>query len=345
MSKNIDEIDLMALFHEIYRNKKSIIKVCSICFVIGIVIAFSLPKEYTSYITFASESDKQKMSGSTNALANMIGIADLGTDYGVNENIYPEILKSTPFVLALSKIPIVYDSTEMSLKTYILTRQKYPWWLFWKNKDSEDIDDSMLDTQMMTDIYVEMFKSKVSLKQSDESKLFVLESTFQDPIIAQTVVDSVLSHLQEYITNYRTSKTRHDVEMNKKMVADAKREFILADSLYGSIVDKNANLVTKSTMIIIDRFKNERDLKYNIYQQYASQLALSIIKLQEETPIATIIEPSKSPIAPSSPNKILIIALTTFLGGLAIVGKIITKKIIESYSNGGSEISNDNQEL
>ncbi len=327
--EEMESVDLLALFQEVKKHRKLIIKVGIISFVVGIVIAFSLPKKYVSTISFAPESKNEKVSGSASALVSMMGMGS-NTNYGVNEEVYPEILKSTPFVMTLADIPVVYDGKEMSFSDYVLKEQRYPWWLFWKNKSDKEKQKEMNvhDSSGFAAAYVGMFSRMVSLESEKKTGLYTLRVTFQDPNIAKQLADSVLSNLQTYITNYRTTKTRHDVVVNKKMLADARKEYIIADSLYGSIVDKNANLVTKSSQVVIERFKNERDLKYNIYQQYASQLALSIIKLQEETPIATVIEPARVPHFPSSPNVKLVIVAVTLLGIFLVTAKIVVKKLL-----------------
>lgn len=327
--EDVETLDLIALFKEVYDHRKLVIKVAVVSFVVGVVIAFSLPNKYVSSISFAPESNNDKMSGSTNALVSMIGMGG-STNYGVNEEVYPEILKSTPFVMGLADIPVVCDGKEMPFSDYVLKEQRYPWWSFWKNKSEKEKQKEMNvhESTGIASAYVGMFSQMVSLESEKKTGLYTLKATFQDPDIAKQIADSVLSNLQSYITNYRTTKTRHDVEMNKKMLADARKDYIIADSMYARIVDKNANLVTKSSQVVIERFKNERDLKYNIYQQYASQLALSIIKLQEETPIATVIEPAKVSNAPSSPNVKLVIAAITLLGVFLVVAKIVVKKLL-----------------
>ena len=74
------EIDLLELARKLWNNKKFIIKVTLIGAVIGIVIAFSIPKEYTSTVVFTTNAN-QSTSGNMGALASLAGInlGNMGT--------------------------------------------------------------------------------------------------------------------------------------------------------------------------------------------------------------------------------------------------------------------------
>ena len=50
------EIDLMELFLKVWDQRKLVLKVCGIAAIIGIIVAFSIPKEYTTNVTLAYES-------------------------------------------------------------------------------------------------------------------------------------------------------------------------------------------------------------------------------------------------------------------------------------------------
>ncbi len=87
----------------------------------------------------------------------------------------------------------------------------------------------------------------------------------------------------------------------------------------------------------IERLKNERDLKYDIYKQTAQQVSLLRFKLQEDTPIATIIEPAQVPLMAASPKKTLITVALTFLGFLAASGIVLFKDIFLNNDKNNTE--------
>ncbi|NDV96095.1 chain-length determining protein, partial [Dysgonomonas sp. 521] len=67
------EIDLMELAQKLWANKKFIIKVCLIGLVVGLIVAFSIPKEYTTTVVLMPEAQSGS-GGSMGSLAALAGI-------------------------------------------------------------------------------------------------------------------------------------------------------------------------------------------------------------------------------------------------------------------------------
>lgn len=47
----------------------------------------------------------------------------------------------------------------------------------------------------------------------------------QDPLISASLTDTVMHCLQNYITNYRTNKARHDLAFTEKLYKEAKADY------------------------------------------------------------------------------------------------------------------------
>ena len=75
------EIDLIELAQKVWASRKLVFKACGIAALVGLVVAFSIPKEYSTSVTLAPESGGKSGGGSMGALAAMAGI-NLGTSSG-----------------------------------------------------------------------------------------------------------------------------------------------------------------------------------------------------------------------------------------------------------------------
>lgn len=64
--------------------------------------------------------------------------------------------------------------------------------------------------------------SKVSCSVDKKNYVISISVEDQDPLICATITDTVQSRLQQFITEYRTSKARKDLEYYQKLCADAK---------------------------------------------------------------------------------------------------------------------------
>ena len=59
------EIDLIELAQKVWAERKMLYKVCGIAAVIGLIVGFSIPKEYSTEVMLAPESASKMNAGST----------------------------------------------------------------------------------------------------------------------------------------------------------------------------------------------------------------------------------------------------------------------------------------
>ncbi len=327
------EIDLLKLAGIVWQQRKRVIKWGVIGGLIGIIIGFSLPKKYTSFARVAPE-EKQQVSASLGMLASMMG-ARTSTDFAaVNSMLYIDVLQSTPFVMEFANIPVTINDSVMPLHSYLLENQSYPWWNYIFALPGKLIG-LMIDTEKIPfeesirqqQIFVKNFNQAILVEQDEDTRVFDLESTFQNPVVAKMVLDTMLVKLQDYMNNYHTAKTKETIETNMAMLEEARQKYYAADNRFAEAVDKNRNLVSQSATAKLDRLANEKNLAFSIYQQIALQVESDKLKLQDQKQIATIIEPTYMPIIPSSPRKFLIMVAFGFLAGCIVVSKIVIKHI------------------
>ena len=66
------EIDLIELAKKVWAERKLVFKACGYAALIGLVVAFSIPREYSTSVTLAPESTGKTSGGSMGALAAML---------------------------------------------------------------------------------------------------------------------------------------------------------------------------------------------------------------------------------------------------------------------------------
>lgn len=127
------EIDLIALSGYLWKKRRFFIKCCGIATVAGLIIAFSIPKEFTTTVKLAPETtDATSKMSNLGGLAAMAGI-DLGSASGqdaLSPNLYPDIVHSTPFLLELfpEKVTDKEKKYTTTLYDYIAGHQRFAWW-------------------------------------------------------------------------------------------------------------------------------------------------------------------------------------------------------------------------
>ena len=125
------EIDLMDILRKIISIRKTLYKAAGIGLIMGIIVAFSIPKQYTVKVTLSPEMGNSKgTNGIAGLAASFLGsgatIGD-GTD-ALNASLSSDIVSSTPFLLELMDVNVPTDKGDMlTLETY-LDSQSSPWW-------------------------------------------------------------------------------------------------------------------------------------------------------------------------------------------------------------------------
>ncbi|MDE6397380.1 MAG: chain-length determining protein, partial [Muribaculaceae bacterium] len=150
-----------------------------------------------------------------------------------------------------------------------------------------------------------------------------IDVMMQDPRVAASLSDTVVSRLQEYITDYRTNKARKDLEYAEKLNKEAKVAYHEAQQKYADYIDKNQGIAFRSAQITRERLENEAALAFNLYNQTAQQVQRAQAKVQEMKPICAVLTPATVPVKPSSPRKVLILVGYTFLAFVACAAWIL----------------------
>ena len=326
------EIDLIELVQKVWAERKMLYKVCGIAAVIGLIVGFSIPKEYSTEVTLAPESASKVNAGSMGALAAMAGI-NLGGSVGedaLSPELYPDIVKSTPFLLELFDVRVKDQKGKIdtTLYAYLDKYQRSSWmgavmsapfkalgWTLSLFKDKPEKKEGKIDPFHLT-----LDEAKVA----DALSKRILEVTMQDPLISASLTDTVMHCLQNYITNYRTNKARHDLAFTEKLYKEAKADYEKAQKKYATFADANQNVVLLSYRAEQERLKNEVELAYTVYTQVSGQLQMARAKVQEITPVYT--QPATVPLRAAKPNKIMILIGFVFLAGVGCVGWILFVK-------------------
>lgn len=334
-----EEIDLLELFWALWAQKFKIIKYGVIGGVIGIVVAFSIPKVYTSKAVIVPELESSSSSNrSFSSLAALAGISFGGESVGITVLTYPQIVSSTPFIFEFADLPVMVEDKEgvreVSLIEYFTEEYKSPWWShvigapmkalgavmsLFKEAEEEMGDVNVVDLKRLSKAqsgYRGVFAEQVFLSMDSKTYMMSLEVNTQSPEVSLMLADEILKKLQEYMTYYKTSKVRSELMSNQSMLNEAQAKYYYADSVYAAALDRTKNVTSSVARISLDRLMNEKNMTYQIYSQLASQVELNKTKLNAETPILTVVEPATLAIKASSPRKSLIVVAFGFLGGV-----------------------------
>ncbi len=321
------KIDFRALGGALKKNCKVYYFVLSITFVIGIVVAMSLPAVYQCEVLLAPESTVGGGNlGQLASLANSFGVSvDGGGNQGgdaITPSLYPDLMKSTDFKTSLFPIKVhrKNDKVSISYYDYLKNEWKEPWWkeLFVKNSQ-EQIPDTAVDNFELTGEQTRiagMINQNVVCKIDKKTNLISINVTTQDPYIAALLADSVKARLQDFLTEYRTQKSRHDLEYSEMLLRQAKKDYEHARQKYVEFVDANQDIVLESIRQKQTDLENDLQLQYNNYNTLSAQVLAYKAKVQEATPAFTTLQRATVPLGPAGPKRGQIVFVCLFLAAL-----------------------------
>lgn len=330
-------IDWMDILRRIIAIRKTLYKAAGVGVVLGIIIALSIPKQYTVTVTLSPEMGGDKAGGGLASLASSFlgGAATSNSPDALNATLAPDIVASTPFILELfnTRVQTLDNELDTTLVTY-LEEEKSSWFSYIakapgmaigaiKSIFTEKVDTvSALNPFQLTEkeaTKVEGLRKAIIANVDKKTAMTTITVTLQDPKVTAIVADSIVAKLQQYIIDYRIKKAKEDCSYLEQLYKERQQEYYNAQSKYAHYFDSNRNIALQSVRAEQERLQNDMNLAYQVYSQVAQQLQVARAKIQEEKPVFAIIEPAIVPLLPSSTSRKAIIIGFIFLS-IAIVG-------------------------
>jgi uncharacterized protein involved in exopolysaccharide biosynthesis len=338
------EMDYLELIRKIFINKRRLLLFTLAGLIIGVLIASTSPKEYTSSsLVIIEEADGSGQMGQMGALVGLAGITlpQMQGDLAVlSSELFPDVIHSRDFLLGIMKESFFFHTKgkEMTLEEYYLEEKpgnivkktidyifNIPAMiigLFSSQEMAVTADESNPDNEAEVLPYVLVSSSEIfamgQLKSriliEDKMKLLELKVSMPEALVAAKVNAIVFERLIDYVTDYKTAKQKVNLEFIEERVAEAEEKFQQAQMTLASYRDSNQGMISRRAMTKEEQLQFEFNIAFNIYNSMKQELEQATIQLKKDTPIFTVMEKASIPLGPSKPNKPLIIIFSLFLG-------------------------------
>lgn len=329
----IKQIDVVAIVRLMWQHKKLYYIALPIVFVLSCLIIVCVPRYYTSTAKLAPELSSFN-SSSLGDIASSFGF-DLGGASNNNGDaifpeLYPELISSNDFLVSMFDVKVRSDdgSINTTYYDYLAKKQQTAWWTkcfygikqIFTKVDSTSVSAKVNPfklTKSQNDI-AQMIAKKVSCTVDKKNYVISISVEDQDPLIAATIADTVQDRLQQFITDYRTSKAKKDLDYYKKLCANAKSKYDKVRQTYGSYADANQDVVLESYKLKENDLENEMQLLYNNYTAMQAQVQQAQAKLLMQTPAFTTLQNASVPLKPSGPKRMIFVLAMTFVAFMII---------------------------
>ena len=358
--KKSSGLDFVKIYQDLLKHKRLYYKVLPITFVLAAVYALALPNYYSCTVKLSPELTSSRASSGLAALASSFGFnmgqgsGGMGTE-ALFPTLYPELINSTDFKTSLFSVPVTIEgkkdekSRTMTYYDYLTKEQKAPWWsrgikaifsMF--NSQSSMVNKTKVNPFRLTrkqDLVVKAINRKITCEIDKKTLVITINVTDQNPVIAATMADTVKTRLQNFITAYRTSKVRVDLEYYKKIYGETKARYEDARQRYAEFVDANQDIILQTVRQKQVDLENEMQLQYNAYTQIAQQLMAAEAKVQEETPAFTTIQSATVPVRKAGPKRAKMCLVFLFLAFMGTTTWILYKEgdLMSLFNSGDDE--------
>lgn len=350
-----DEIDLMEIFFFFWDRRITIGKMVGFFFVLGVFVVLFSRVEYQASATFVPETQSTQSSAGNllQRYGGMLGVGGGGQigGGGISTGLYPDIISSLPYQVELTNEPLYFSSmdTTLTLREYFQDRyplsaidyvKKYTLGLPSQiinlfSSSEESNEQSSFLTKVNRDSVVSLpsvqrsaagkLASRINIEQ-DEG-LVTLTAELPDSRAAAELGQAAIELLKEYVREYKTQKAGKELEFVREQVKEAKKRFEEAQMKLAEFRDSNINLATAKAQTREQELQSEYDLTFDIYNRLAQNLEQAKLKVQEDTPVFTTIEPFQVPTSNSKPNTGMILLASVFIGLIVGIIFVIIHKI------------------
>lgn len=349
------EIDIRELSRQVWHRREFVAKVTAVFVVIGLLIALLSPVEYKTGATLLPE-NQQGISGAGNLLDQYGGLLGLGGSMKLDQQesippeLYPDIVNSLPYQLEVLNKEIYYSRYDTTVTNYsffddihspsVLGYVKaYTLGLPGKIKGlfSEEgpevplpkgfEGDSIVSLTKHQSIIVNEMRGRINVKLDEESGLINITVTMPDPNAAAQIGQLSVNLLKEYITSYRTRKAQEDLEFTQEQMMQAREEWRAAQVRLADFQDQNYGQLTARAQTREQRLQSEYDLTFNKYNSLAQKVEQAKLRVQEKTPVVTVLKPIEMPVDNAEPRRRLIVILSLILGLLIAVGYVVVNQL------------------
>lgn len=344
-----EEPDLIDIVRKVWKLRKQLLVACGVGLLMGIVIGFSTPEEYTAGVMITP-----KITWRRNALDGMEGLTELmDEETPKNKDIdpdafypslYPEIMASSPFLKNMFNVRVhtLKDTTTLSLYEYIEQHQQTAWWkavtslpakltggmiALVLGKEEEDMsitNDSIRNEFSLTREEMAIAKSifgRLSITTDKKKYTVTFSSTMQDPMVAAIVADSLREHMQQYIMGYRIRKALQHQNYTEKICQQTQADYYAAQKVHAAYADRNKALSGMGNRTELIKLRIRKEQAYKAYTQAVQQHHAALRRVANTTtPLYAIIRPTEVPLRPERPRKPLIVLASMLVCSFTTAG-------------------------
>ena len=351
--QNSDEIDLKDLIIPIWRSRKQILTIATLCGILGGIIGFLTPATYTASSTFLPQTAQAGggLSGSLGGLASLAGInLSAGTAGGgeIPPSMYATVLASEPFRKRILDAKIWVNGDSLTYRYYLVNQPKsgvgtvleytigLPGKVVGSGSEAASLPNNG-ELQAISDEENKLHKAlgeKISLANDKKEGVVSLTVVEDDPLIAAQVAKVTEEVLQEWIIEHKVKNAKAQYDFIAKQFEAKQNEFFSIQDQLAGYMDRNQNVLSATYLTRLERLQAEFDLVNTVYSELAKEKEQAAIQLSKDTPTFSVLNPVKVPKEKTGPKKTIYVLGAFFIGFIFSAVWFLVRKPVKEFFKG-----------
>lgn len=347
--ENENEIDLIELVKRFWEKRMFIVKVTAAFLCLGLFIAIFSSEEYTAQCVVVPQTGEGGVSSSLSGLASLAGfsLGSMGSAEELSPTVYSNVMNNINLQKELINTKIYFDrwGKELTLLDYFTNEEyqrtsvlgavkKYTIGLpglilkAIRGGEEEEVAVTGADGKIAVltqdeDDCIKILKDRATLAVNDKDGYVNISATMPEPLAAAALAETYMNLLQKYVSEFKIEKAKADYNFINQRYLEAKEEYSKKQEEYARFRDANKMITSAVAATREEQIKNEYDLAYSLYSELSRQLVQAEIKVKENTPIFTVVEPVIVPRERSKPKRLMTLVAFGFLGGVLSCGTVL----------------------
>lgn len=317
---------IVAMVETLWRRRRVFYWLWPVTFVVSAALILSVPRYYTCEVLLAPEAQSVGSGGSLQSLASSFGfdMRSMSSQDAVYPQLYPSLLSSPDFLTKLFDVDVATADGEFegTYYTYLSKRHRFVFWKRWKSKiigwltpkepatirknASEKTVDVFCLTKQQWNV-VDLMQQNITCAVDKKTDAITIRVSAQDKLVCAIMADSVCAALQNFITDYRTVKNRTDLHYYEDVMNASYREYQEACNRYVRYVDSHSGMSLEQYRIEAQNLETEMQLKQSAYTSFQKQYLATQARLQENTPVFTVLQSASVPTQAAGPKRIIFV--------------------------------------
>jgi hypothetical protein len=313
-----DAISVISIYKAIHDNFKWSGIIIGISVFIGLVVCFSLPKEYRSSVQISLEESSSPVNTGSKKVMDLF-ITSNNKD-AVNVESYPDLVlnQAAIEVIAQFKLPITSNGNkveEKSLREIIEKNTTNPWW----SKIADVIISPLRDDADCEARFISELQRRILVSSGKSKNILVVETLMQDPLTSAVLCDSVVCFLNNQLVQFNKQKLSDKQLFLQTQVEGLKHDYYQTLENAAKYMDTHQGRLLMRDSIVGECLSREAEIRFDAYLKVYKEFILS--KFAHDHPqdrFFTII-PAHVAVRSTWPKKVAIIFIFGFLSMMLVV--------------------------